>query len=163
MSVEIAPLTAAIRAGDEEASTISRPATVVSCSSTGYRMLSSLDDAEDAVQDALLRAWRYRENLKEGAPLRPWLDRVATNVCLGAIARDERRSVLAARSVEDGAPPSSDGVAWLQPIPDSLIEPISQHDADPEAIVLSRETITIVFLTVHSISHAAAAGGTHPV
>ena len=88
-------------------------------------MFGSLDDAEDAVQDALLRAWRYRESLMEGAPLRPWLYRVATNVCLDAIARDERRSVLAAKSVENGAPPSIDEVAWLQPIPDSLIEPIS--------------------------------------
>jgi RNA polymerase sigma-70 factor (ECF subfamily) len=85
-----------------------------------------LDDAEDAVQDALLCAWRYRESLIEAAPLRPRLYRVATNVCLDAIARDERRSVLAAKSVANGASPSTDEVAWLQPIPDSLIEPISR-------------------------------------
>ena len=104
-------------------------------------MLGARDHAEDAVQDALLRAWRYRESLIAGAPLRPWLYRVATNVCLDAIARDERRPVLAAKSVENGALPSTDEVAWLQPIPDSLIEPISQHGADPE-------TIEIAFLTV---------------
>jgi RNA polymerase sigma-70 factor (ECF subfamily) len=151
-SVESTALTAAIRGGDEEAfnhlAGRHRRELLIHC----YRMLGSLDDAEDAVQDALLRAWRYRESLLEGAPLRPWLYRVATNVCLDAIARDERRSVLAAKSVEDDAPPSIDEVTWLQPIPDSLSEPISQpivqHGADPETIVLSRETIEIAFLTV---------------
>jgi RNA polymerase sigma-70 factor (ECF subfamily) len=151
-SVESTALTAAIRAGDEEAfnhlAGRHRRELLIHC----YRMLGSLDDAEDAVQDALLRAWRYRESLMEGAPLRPWLYRVATNVCLDAIARDGRRALLAARSVDSAAPPSIDEVAWLQPIPDALIEPISpptsQHGADPETIVLSRETIEIAFLTV---------------
>jgi RNA polymerase sigma-70 factor (ECF subfamily) len=66
-----------------------------------YRMLGSFPDAEDAVQETLLRAWRYRDSVKKGAPLRPWLYRVATNVCLDAIARDERRAVLNARAEAD--------------------------------------------------------------
>ena len=128
-SAEATALTTAIRAGDEEAfnhlAARHRRELLIHC----YRMLGSLDDAEDAVQDALLRAWRYRESLKEGAPLRPWLYRVATNVCLDAISHDERRSILAKKSA-DGAQLSTDEVAWLQPIPDSVIEPLSAHDAD---------------------------------
>jgi RNA polymerase sigma-70 factor, ECF subfamily len=147
-SAESIALTAAMRAGDEEAfnhlAVRHRRELLIHC----YRMLGSLDDAEDAVQDALLRAWRYRESLKEGSPLRPWLYRVATNVCIDAIARDERRSILAAKSEEAEATPSTGEVEWLQPIPDSLVEPIAQRDADPEAIALSRETIEIAFLTV---------------
>lgn len=146
-SAEATALTTAIRAGDEEAfnqlAARHRRELLIHC----YRMLGSLDDAEDAVQEALLRAWRYRESLREGAPLRPWLYRVATNVCLDAISHDERRSILAQKSA-DGAQLSTDEVAWLQPIPDSVIEPIAPHDADPEAIALRRETIELAFLTV---------------
>ena len=114
-------------------------------------MVGSFHDAEDAVQDAFLRAWRYRESLKEGAPLRPWLYRVATNSCLDAIARDPRRSALAARTAGEGlagTPPGPSEVSWLQPFPDVLLEPAAPRDSEPEAVVLTRETIEIAFLTV---------------
>src|SRR5678815_3236593 len=98
---EITAVAAAVRAGDESAFSVlaerHRRELLVHC----YRMLGSFHDAEDAVQDALLRAWRYRESLKDGAPLRPWLYRVATNSCFDAIARDPRRSALAARTASD--------------------------------------------------------------
>ena len=114
-----------------------------------YRMLGSLPDAEDAVQETLLRAWRYRDSLKEGAPLRPWLYRIATNACLDAIARDERRAVLVARaSADDGAAGRLDDVVWLGPIPDAVLEPPTKPTNTPEAITLTRETIEIAFLTV---------------
>jgi RNA polymerase sigma-70 factor, ECF subfamily len=51
-----------------------------------YHMRDSLPDAADAVQETLLRAWRYRDSVKEGAPLRPWLYRVATNACLESMS-----------------------------------------------------------------------------
>jgi RNA polymerase sigma-70 factor (ECF subfamily) len=114
-----------------------------------YRMLGSLPDAEDAVQEALLRVWRYRDSLKEGAPLRPWLYRVATNVCLDAIARDQRRAALAARAAADEAWTSEpENVVWLGPIPDSVLDPPSPPERTPEAMTLTRETIEIAFLTV---------------
>jgi len=114
-----------------------------------YRMLGSLPDAEDAVQETLLRAWRYRDSLKEGAPLRPWLYRVATNACLDAIARDGRRAVLVAKAeADDGGAGQPDDVAWLGPIPDSVLEPPTPPERTPEALTLKRETIEIAFLTV---------------
>lgn len=149
-TAKAAALAAAVRAGDESAFNAladrHRRELLVHC----YRMLGSFHDAEDAVQETLLRAWRYRESLKEGAPLRPWLYRVATNSCLDAIARDGRRSALAARAAAEvpGAQPGPDEVAWLQPIPDAVLEPAAPRHSDPEAIVLTRETIEIAFLTV---------------
>jgi RNA polymerase sigma-70 factor (ECF subfamily) len=114
-----------------------------------YRMLGSLPDAEDAVQETLLRAWRYRDSVKEGAPLRPWLYRVATNACLDAIARDERRAVLGAKAeADDGWASQPEEVVWLGPIPDSVLEPPAPSTNTPEALTLMRETIEIAFLTV---------------
>jgi len=114
-----------------------------------YRMLGSLPDAEDAVQETLLRAWRYRDSVKEGAPFRPWLYRVATNACLDAIARDQRRAVLAAKAAEDdGWAGEPEDVVWLGPIPDSVLEPTTPPARTPEAMTLMRETIEIAFLTV---------------
>lgn len=147
---EAIALANAVRAGDEAAfNTVAarhRRELLIHC----YRMLGSLQDAEDAVQDTLLRAWKYRESLKEGAPARPWLYRVATNVCLDAIGHDARRSALAAKSSADapGAPLAPAEVTWLQPIPDAILEPAAPRDTEPDAAVLTRETIEIAFLTV---------------
>jgi RNA polymerase sigma-70 factor, ECF subfamily len=146
---EAAALGAAVRNGDGAAFTAlverHRRELLVHC----YRMLASLSDAEDAVQETFLRAWRYRESVKEGLPLRPWLYRIATNACLDAIARDPRRSELTASSEPgaSGAAPLAE-VAWLQPFPDVLLEPVAPRESEPEAIALTRETIEIAFLTV---------------
>src|SRR5262245_45614812 len=141
---------AAIRAGDESAFTAvaerHRGELLVHC----YRMLGSFDDAEDALQDTFLRAWRHRESLKDGASLRPWLYRVATNTCLDAIARDRRRSALA-RAAGEGGGSSRLGpadVTWLQPFPDHLLETAARRESEPEALVLTQESIELAFLTV---------------
>jgi RNA polymerase sigma-70 factor, ECF subfamily len=114
-----------------------------------YRMLGSLPDAEDAVQETLLRAWRYRDSVKEGAPLRPWLYRVATNACLDAIARDERRAVLGAKAeADEGWTGQPEDVVWLGPIPNSVLELATPPASTPEAMTLRSETIEIAFLRV---------------
>jgi len=142
--------TAAIRAGDEAAFAVlaerHRAELRIHC----YRMLGSLDDAEDALQDAFLRAWRYRESLADGAPLRPWLYRVATNACLDVIARDRRRAELA-RSAGEMSGTVQLGpadVTWLQPLPDHLLEAALPRESEPEARVLTLESIGLAFLTV---------------
>ena len=150
VSADAIALADAVRAGDEAAfNTVAerhRRELMIHC----YRMLASLQDAEDAVQDALLRAWKYRESLKEGAPVRPWLYRVATNVCLDAIGRDPRRSALAAKSSAEppDTPLAPAEVTWLQPIPDAILESTALRDSEPESAVLTQETIGLAFLTV---------------
>src|SRR5947208_7369591 len=105
-----------------------------------YRMLGSIDDAEDAVQEALVRAWRSRATFTETVSFRAWLYRIATNVCLDAI---ERRK----RTVGSGASSGSGGSTRrieVQPVPEDLIDAPS---AGPEARYDARESISLAFLT----------------
>src|SRR5688500_13728528 len=114
-----------------------------------YRMLGSFDDAEDAVQDTFLRAWRYRDSRKEGAPIRPWLYQIATNACLVVIARDKRRAaVTAVTETGDDVAPNVAEITWLQPYPDALLEPAAPREAEPDAMVVTKETIELAFLAV---------------
>lgn len=103
-----------------------------------YRMLGSFDDAEDLVQEALLRAWRYRESFQGRSTFRAWLYRIATNVCLDFLDRRPRQAVPG----EAGLPAE---VRWLQPFPDRLLEPAA-GEAEPEAVVVARETIELAFV-----------------
>jgi RNA polymerase sigma-70 factor (ECF subfamily) len=96
-----------------------------------YRMSGSLDDAEDLTQEALLRAWRFRDSYAGRASLRAWLYRIATNVCLDALEKRPRV-------------PTADGeVPWLQPLPDDLLV---AADDETEAEVVARETVELAFL-----------------
>jgi RNA polymerase sigma-70 factor (TIGR02960 family) len=106
-----------------------------------YRMLASFDDAEDAVQETLLRAWRHREGF-EGGAFRAWLYRIATNVCLDVLRRSSRR-LSAMHSFAD--------VPWLQPYPDRLLDELVSRDDQPDAAVVERETIGLAFLSAMQV------------
>ena len=101
-----------------------------------YRMLASFDEAEDAVQETFLKAWRGRSGFDGGSQFRAWLYRIATNVCLDMLRRSSRRT--AANSFAE--------VPWLQPYPDLLLEAAAPSDEQPEAVAISRETISLAFL-----------------
>ena len=101
-----------------------------------YRMLASFDEAEDAVQETFLKAWRGRSGFDGGSQFRAWLYRIATNVCLDMLRHSSRRT--SANSFAE--------VPWLQPYPDLLLEAAAPSDEQPEAVAISRETISLVFL-----------------
>src|SRR5215218_10876298 len=111
-----------------------------------YRMLGSPFEAEDAVQETMIRAWRSIDGFEGRAALRSWLYRIATNVCLDMLKGRERR----ARPMDLGPARSPDGpiggqlpeVAWLEPVPDALVV----ADGDPAAVSESRETIRLAFM-----------------
>ena len=102
-----------------------------------YRMLGSFDEAEDAVQETFLRAWRARDDFAGDLQVRAWLYRIATNVCLDAIRRRSRRSAQLRSFAE---------LPWLQPYPDRLLDEIAPSDDEPDAAVVARETIELAFL-----------------
>src|SRR5919106_2692923 len=112
-----------------------------------YRMLGSSFDAEDAVQETMVRAWRNLDRFEGRAALRSWLYRIATNVCLDILNGKERR----ARPVDLSAPRSADSplgealpeATWLQPMPDSRVMPT---DADPAELAEMRESIRLAFV-----------------
>jgi RNA polymerase sigma-70 factor (TIGR02960 family) len=103
-----------------------------------YRMLASFDEAEDAVQEAFLHAWRSRERFDGGALFRAWLYRIATHVCLDMLRRRSRR-LPALHAIAD--------LPWLQPYPDKLLDEVASHDDEPDTRAVERETIEIAFLT----------------
>ena len=111
-----------------------------------YRMLASPFEAEDAVQETFLRAWRAYDRFEGRAALRSWLYRIATNVCLDMLSGRERR----ARPMDLG--PSREPVAsnlatpevpWLEPAPDSMLVP---EEGDPAEVAVARETVGLAFV-----------------
>src|SRR5260221_8376316 len=107
-----------------------------------YRMLASFDEAEDAVQETFLRAWRSRETFEGDALFRAWLYRIATNVCLDMIRGRSRRATDMHSIAE---------VPWLTPYPDRLLDEIAPSDDEPDATVVARETIELAFLAAMQV------------
>jgi RNA polymerase sigma-70 factor, ECF subfamily len=108
-----------------------------------YRMLGSVHDAEDLVQETYLRAWRGYQAFEERAALRTWLYRIATTACLRALENKARRVLpagLGDGSVDPDTDPDADGGTyhWLEPLPDALT---------PEAVVTARHTVRLAFAT----------------
>ncbi len=114
-----------------------------------YRMLGSVQDAEDAIQEAMLRAWRSRDKLADPAALRAWLYRIATNASLDLIARRKRRLLPADYTGRaDPNLPPGEPVAenvWLEPYPDETLE-VEDGYASPEATYEEREAVELAFV-----------------
>ena len=118
-----------------------------------YRMLGSLHEADDAVQETYLRAWRSFAGFDARGPFRAWAYRIATNVCLDALAtRKNARRFLpdqrapAAAEMPDGAPARD--VAWLEPYPDSEMDGVADEAPNPEARYAAREAVELAFVAV---------------
>ncbi len=113
-----------------------------------YRMLGSPFDAEDAVQETLVRAWRNLDRFEGRSALRSWLFRIATNVCFDMLATRERR----ARPMDlgpAGAPllenlSARAGEAWIEPLPDSALA--GDRSGDPAEVAVERETVRLAFV-----------------
>jgi RNA polymerase sigma-70 factor, ECF subfamily len=111
-----------------------------------YRMLGAASEAEDAVQETLLRAWRSFDRFEGRASLRSWLYRIATNVCLDMLTGRERRARpmdLASAQPPDAALSVLPEATWIQPIPDGSVMP---SDGDPAELAVARESIRLAFV-----------------
>ncbi len=111
-----------------------------------YRMLGSPFDAEDAVQEAFVRAWRGRDRFEGRAAVRTWLYRIATNVCLDMLKGRERRArpmdLGPAREPLESNLNTRSEKTWIEPIPENLIAP----DKDPADQAVERESIRLAFV-----------------
>lgn len=107
-----------------------------------YRMLGSFTDAEDLVQETLLRAWRHRADLVAVNNVRAWLYKIATNGCLDLV-RARKRRVSAWGSFRD--------VPWLEPYPDRMLDLAAPEGSEPSSKAVQRETIELTFLALIQI------------
>jgi len=121
-----------------------------------YRILGSVQDAEDVLQETLLAAWRGLGQYEERASVRTWLYRIATNRCLNALRAAERRprtapagpDFLTVEPTRRGEP------LWLEPYPDALLEGLPDAQAGPEAQYEAKEAVALAFVT--AVQHLPA-------
>jgi RNA polymerase sigma-70 factor (TIGR02960 family) len=116
-----------------------------------YRIVGSVQDTEDLVQETLVAAWRGLERFEGRASLRSWLYRIATNRCLNAL-RDRGRRQLELRAPPEETPPPPQPTrlrepVWLEPYPDVLLEAVPDRSHNPEARYVTREAIGLAFVT----------------
>src|SRR6059058_1973601 len=120
-----------------------------------YRMLGSPFEAEDAVQDTFLRAWRAYDKFEGRAAFRSWLYRIATNVCLDMLRGPQRRAqpidLSAPWSADTPLPAPSPENTWVSPIADDRVLPI---EADPADLATQRDTVRLAF--VAALQHLPA-------
>ncbi len=113
-----------------------------------YRLLGSVTDAEDLVQETYLRAWRSYDGFEGRSSVRTWLYQIATNACLTELARTSRRVLPSGLGGPEPDPEvfpaaAAPGVSWLQPVPDALV---MSDSADPAAIVAERESLRLALI-----------------
>lgn len=117
-----------------------------------YRMLGSLQDAEEIVQESLLRAWQRRDEVRSPSALRGWLYKIATNACLDHLLKARRRRALPhlvapAQSAALRLGPPSDERLWVEPAPDALFDVEDDAGQRPDERVSLRESIGLAFVT----------------
>src|SRR3954467_7530351 len=112
-----------------------------------YRMLGSGFEAEDAVQETMVRAWRNLDRFEGRSSLRSWLYRIATNVCLDMLQGPQRRArpidMGPASSASTPLPGGLPENVWIQPVPDARVLP---EDGDPAELAAARESIRLAFV-----------------
>jgi RNA polymerase sigma-70 factor (TIGR02960 family) len=111
-----------------------------------YRILGSVQDAEDLVQETLLAAWRSLESFEGRASVRSWLYRIATNRCLNALRDRKRRPQEVQSMVEPPEPTRRTEPVWLEPYPDVLLEDLPDRSPGPAARYEARESIELAFI-----------------
>jgi RNA polymerase sigma-70 factor (TIGR02960 family) len=111
-----------------------------------YRILGSLQDAEDQLQETLLAAWRGLARFEERTSLRSWLYRIATNRCLNALRDRRRRPQEVPSMAEPPEPTRRVEPIWLEPYPDVLLEGLADTAPGPEARYETRESVGLAFM-----------------